>query len=422
MKAPLLLAVGLLLVVGCLGASDEKSAKSEPTKSVESATVERKASEPVVARRYSRREVRWLKRIARWEERYFAAVGKGEDAYYDVLRGTKKLPYLRRSLRPMQRCAPGLRARVGAPPTKRLEPSFELLVDACRQQRRLARATLRAFVESEDLTEVRAGAEQETERLLKRARRMMDRFLMANRALPVAGGMTKKSRIEPRFTRAASRIALKRVQVRCWSPGGWKTMIKEWEAYTGTRVEVAGFANGAARAYMAPKYCADLARFTYRRWRPASGEELLDAAYAVNVLAHESHHLLDPRASEAEVECRSLQDLRRTARWLGARAATGSPRSGVLVEDLSLTSRPSTGPRTAKTAACSTPIPRPASGRSIAGMHRVTLERGRDGGVSGLGRRPAGVRVSEPSRDRRYSRRSRRAISEFVAWTGHPGA
>ena len=50
MKAPLLLAVGLLLVVGCLGASDEKPAKSEPAKSVESSGVVHKASEPYLRR------------------------------------------------------------------------------------------------------------------------------------------------------------------------------------------------------------------------------------------------------------------------------------------------------------------------------------------------------------------------------------
>lgn len=332
MRLPLLLAVGLLLAGGCSGGSDEEPA----TKSVESESsgVVNKAAESAIERPYSRREVRWLERIVRWERRYSAAIRKGDDAYYDVLDGSKKLPYLRRSLRPVQRCAPGLRTVVRAPPTERLEPAFELLVDACRQQRRLARATLRAFVEDEDLTEVRVDAEQKSERLAKRARRIMARYLLANRALPVSGGMTKKSRIEPRFTRAASRIALKRVQIRCWSTRGWSRMIREWEAYTGVRVEVAGFANGAARAYVAPKYCSALARFTYRRWRPAGGEELLDAAFAVNVLAHESHHLLDPSAGEAEIECRALQDIRRTARLLGAKGGYGARLAAAYWSDL----------------------------------------------------------------------------------------
>ena len=70
-------------------------------------------------------------------------------------------------------------------PTERLEPAFELLVDACQQQRRLARATLRAFVEDEDLTEVRVDAEQESERLVKRARGGSWTGTLANRAPPV---------------------------------------------------------------------------------------------------------------------------------------------------------------------------------------------------------------------------------------------
>ena len=316
-----LLALGLLLAAGCMGGSDKnpsKEASKETPKGVTNASVEeRNAAVRPLGRPYSRREVKWLKRIVRWERRYSAAIGKGEDAYYDVLQGEKKLPYLRRSLRPVQRCAPGLRTVVRAPPTERLEP-FRAPGGRLPAQRRLARATLRAFVEDEDLTEVRVDAEQESERLVERARRIMDRYLLANR--PASG--RRHDQEEPhraRFTRVASRIALKRVQIRCWSTRGWSRMIREWEAYTGTRVEVAGFANGAARAYVAPEYCSDLARFTYRRWRPASGDELLDAAFAVNVLAHEAHHLLDPRAGEAEIECRALQDIRRTARLLGTK-------------------------------------------------------------------------------------------------------
>ena len=416
-----LLALGLLLAAGCMGGSDKnpsKEASKETPKGVTNASVEeRNAAVRPLGRPYSRREVKWLKRIVRWE-RYSAAIGKGEDAYDDVLQGEKKLPYLRRSLRPVQRCAPGLRTVVRAPPTERLEPAFELLVDACQQQRRLARATLRAFVE-EDLTEVRVDAEQESERLVKRARRIMDRYLLANR--PASG--RRHDQEEPhraRFTRVASRIALKRVQIRCWSTRGWSRMIREWEAYTGTRVEVAGFANGRRRAYVAPEYCSDLARFTYRRWRPASGDELLDAAFAVNVLAHRG-------TSPARSEGRRGRD--RMPRPPGHSPDStlarnqeelwGSSRCGVLVGHLPLPA-----------ARYRTPDCRDGglldldSERSVwpqhRSMHRVTLERGRDGTYLAWVDDLPGCAVRATSR-RRFSRSSG-AISEFVAWTGQPAA
>lgn len=60
----------------------------------------------------------------------------------------------------------------------------------------------------------------------------------------------------------------------------------------------------------------------YDRWRPKQqSQALLDAADAVDLLAHESQHLFNARGDEAETECHGLQDVRRLAVLLGASKA-----------------------------------------------------------------------------------------------------
>ena len=151
---------------------------------------------------------------------------------------------------------------------------------------------------------------------------MIDGGLRANRSLPVREALALGSHIDPRLSRAASVLALKKVEVRCWSKSDWRPTLDEWNAYTGSTGDIVGFVNGTSRINIEPSYCADLSRFVYDRWRPKQqSQALLDAADAVDLLAHESQHLFNARGDEAETECHGLQDVRRLAVLLGASKA-----------------------------------------------------------------------------------------------------
>jgi hypothetical protein len=157
--------------------------------------------------------------------------------------------------------------------------------------------------------------------LLVKAGRIIESRLTANRPLPRLGGDSEKSRVEPRFSRVAGRLAHKEVEVRCWSESEWPRVVAEWGAYIGTN-DFGAFAQPSSdRASLAPETCRALVDFAYRHDRPEQGDALDDMAYAVGILAHESEHLLSPAANEAETECYGMQEIRSVARRLGADAA-----------------------------------------------------------------------------------------------------
>jgi hypothetical protein len=132
------------------------------------------------------------------------------------------------------------------------------------------------------------------------------------RSLPVRTGLSDASRIEPTLTQMASRIARRRVQVRCWSERDWEVVSAEWEKVTDQEHWwAAGFADTSSyRAHLAPQVCRPLALFTYGRYAPYGNTESYELAEALVVFAHEAEHLYDPKASEARVECLALQHVR----------------------------------------------------------------------------------------------------------------
>jgi hypothetical protein len=298
--------VVLLLAAGCAENGKDKS----------KAAVSHESSKP--AKRYATQDIAWLKKLVRWETRYSAARARADDAYWAFIDGKKGLGSYRSALRPMRNCARGLQTDLREPRADRLHRAFRLLLAACEQERQLAVAKAGAYAPAGKRRPATDEAEKNGEKLIRRAHQIIRVGLLANRPLPVAGGMTKKSRIEPRFSRAAGRLALRRVEVRCWSPRDWKATVREYETYTGRKAEIAGFANPSARANIIPRSCADLARFTYKHWRPGGGVDLARAADAVELIAHETEHLVNQSASEAETECHGVQDVRRLARLLGA--------------------------------------------------------------------------------------------------------
>ena len=270
------------------------------------------------AKRYTAGNLRWLERLVKWEKSYSRASVRADDVYWDYLDGKKKLAGFRRALRPMRNCARNFRAAVGEPSSERLHRGFELLLAACEQERRYAVARIQAYLPAGKRRKGTDEAAKMSERLFSRAQRSLAAGLLANRRLPVAGGLTRRSRIEPHFSRVAGRVAGRRVEVRCWSSRDWKATVGEYELFTDQKADIAGFANPPARANLMPRACANLARFTYGHWRPAGDDGLVRVADAVELLAHETEHLVNRSGSEAETECRGLQAVRRFAQVLGA--------------------------------------------------------------------------------------------------------
>jgi hypothetical protein len=231
-------------------------------------------------------ELAWLKKLGAWDVRVLRG-----------LRGGGMTPAAPASLR---RCEGDLLTKVGPPPTARLRPAFETFRSACRSLRR---------------------ADAVGARLLLQA----DQTLPPGevRQLPVIGGVSAQSRLEPRFGRIASSLAGKQVEVRCWSTADWMHLIREERTYTHGQLgsDTLAFAGiGGNRVNLGPDVCSTLVSLAYRGTRPSDEAGRFLAASAVVTLSHEPQHSKGI-AAEATAECNAIQLAHRTAMRLGASRA-----------------------------------------------------------------------------------------------------
>jgi hypothetical protein len=228
----------------------------------------------------TRAELTWLAKLGAWDQR--------------LMRGLRS----ERAQGPVLTCTSDLVQRVGLPPTERLRQAQAAFRRACQQLEQL---------------ETRRGS-----KLLLEADQMLPPGEV--RALPVIGGDSAESRIEPRFGRIASQLAGKELEVRCWSGPDWRRLIGEEQIYTrgllGT--DTLGFAGiSGDRVNLAPEVCAPLAALTYRQVRPTTEVARLQLATAVVTLSHEPQHSKGV-VEEAVAECNAIQLAHRTAARLGA--------------------------------------------------------------------------------------------------------
>jgi hypothetical protein len=136
----------------------------------------------------------------------------------------------------------------------------------------------------------------------------------ATQPLPAIAEPSSQSRIEPVFGRAASALAGRAVEVRCWSAADWpKVMVLD-------PVETGGFADlTTGTVNLPPNVCGPLDTIAYT---PAHrfAAPTWEAVAAVHILAHEAAHLGGAGSSEAHAECDAVQTTTRAAELLGVDA------------------------------------------------------------------------------------------------------
>jgi hypothetical protein len=269
------------------------------------------------------RDLAWLARLQRWEANLrqdgltLASMGR------DVQNKSRARRALRRPLRELARCEQRLLGHVGEPRAARYRSGYDLLLKGCQSVKRMALGLSRSIEEREPIpvAMVRRESDRST-RFFRRGSSNLERTLRANRPLPVTSGSRAESKIEPRLSRFASRLVVRKptgIEVRCWSTREWPFVRKEWGAYIG-RGDLLGFVHSLRpRTSVAPVVCRPLARFIYRRERPTAGLPLFRTAEAVGILAHEAEHIRNNlRRSEATTECHAMQHMRQLARIMGA--------------------------------------------------------------------------------------------------------
>jgi hypothetical protein len=137
-----------------------------------------------------------------------------------------------------------------------------------------------------------------------------------SRRLPVRDGKTRVSRIEPRFSAAAAKLAGRETQVRCWSPEDWRAVASAGLPYDDTdegAAEIAGFVGDDRRVHLSPEVCDALVELVYGDVKGADA----DVAFAVVALAHETRHAMG-ELRENRTECWAVQNAERMALTLGA--------------------------------------------------------------------------------------------------------
>lgn len=319
--AALLASCGLL-VAGCSDAKDVDAAA--PTKT---------RAETVPVRK---QDVAWIVLLRKWEDHMSRRGLRATSVADDVRHKTREQAELDAAVRPLERCAESLDEDVGEPAVVRYRESYALFRSACDAVSDWGRA-LDEAAGSRDDSAVDAK-EGKVESSLGEAQQELESSFLAVKPLPVKGGITSVSRIEPRFGRALNKLVYKsanaaQLEVRCWSKEDWPKVKYEYGGYAGT-VDFAGFAYDAFRVSIASDYCAWLVDLVYEHERPTSGLPLLKAAAGVALLAHEAGHLYESETNEAKTECYAVQRVAELARILGTSAEYADGLAHVYWKDL----------------------------------------------------------------------------------------
>jgi hypothetical protein len=272
-------------------------------------------------------ELRWLGSYVRWWRGMSRDLRQVAVASEAILAGEVQESgdgeELRESLDRLRQCETEFSRRIRYPKTERLRRLHALLTDACFAVEGGAANGARILVHGAEaeLVEQWRGEWDDAAGLMDEAFRRISAYDPSYARLPLQGGLSTVSRIEPRFGRAALNAAGKRVRVRCWSEEDWPRMVKRVRTFSAGEVTIqhVGFATvGAADLNLAPEICEWLMLLRYTDERP-TGIGRVAIAVSVGTLAHESQHTRGV-AEEDLAECYGMQLVRKTARALGAEA------------------------------------------------------------------------------------------------------
>ena len=112
-----------------------------------------------------------------------------------------------------------------------------------------------------------------------------------------------------------------RSRSRCWSEDDWRRVVAEDNAWNGESTdsdELVGWSDDTdSRIHVVLDYCNTMSRIQSGDVDTWSRDDQIQAAEAVETLAHEIQHFLDSDANEATVECRAMQSLPAFARRFG---------------------------------------------------------------------------------------------------------
>jgi hypothetical protein len=267
----LLVALVAGLVAGC---SDDKKSAVTTTTAMTTATT----SKPTGAERT------WVEAVGEWAQTFGGELNA--NAIAD--------------------CPGSLREQAGPHPTARLAGLEDLALALCRAYRRLAHAGQGGRAEA-------LATANRLENALNTQVYGFEFIAGPGRPLPVKGGMTDESRIEPRLSRVLSQLTkIEKSEARCWSDADWK-VVATHSAY-GPR-ELGGFVDSAGIVQLNPVICRALVRYLYGHAKPSDP----GITEAVVVFSHESEHA-GGEDREDRAECWGMQRARRTAQLFGMAA------------------------------------------------------------------------------------------------------
>jgi hypothetical protein len=318
----LLVIAGTLALAGAgCGASGERAdAEKAPTQrdEREAISLDERPATP--------EEVRWVGRLIDWAgvieqpiEVVATVTTEGASPQGDARRR------LEEALATIAACETSFVDRVGEPPSERLEVVEANVDDACEHYAAGASAAERLLAGDGDgdvLADEWEGDWAAAAELMTSVAQQVGDYQPGNaRDLPVRKGVTAESRVEATFSRVASKLIDREVEVRCWSERDWGPLVREAARFSNGRIppETPGFITGFEdrRVNLHPEVCESLVALSYQGIRPQGDDAEAAVALAVGTLAHEAQHVRGV-VDEASAECLGMQMIRKAARELGA--------------------------------------------------------------------------------------------------------
>ena len=248
----LVVPLALALAVSSCGGSDRAAAREgEAAKTDTSAMTSTAARENEPAKRVvdeggplAKAELTWVRKYVDWvadtstELAYVGEFNRYDENFELIEEGDKeRLFAIAKHLAPLRECPEFFRFEVGDPPTTRLQPVMRDAEKACEKLAEGATAEAEAIDDDKpERFRDAARAFREAVRLISSAN---ERLPQPGESidLPRVGGTTTKSRVEPLFSRAASAVARRPVEVRCWSQAHWRKVLEEAAALTNEQVD-----------------------------------------------------------------------------------------------------------------------------------------------------------------------------------------